>query len=154
MQLEIDTAAAGPPTTITTVSENLLVLVQSDAGEQQWMLTTGRRAGTGCSRSPAQTRRAGRPGGPDLFKALRELRCALDPLGIRLGVNGARRDAWASGMQCDMGEGRVVYLLAEGQTGRPEQVSTLGRTAIEHVGTLEEQDQYHARWLGSRRTID
>ena len=53
-----------------------------------------------------------------------------------------------------MGEGRIVYLLAEGQTGRPEQVSTLGRTAIEHVGTLEEQDQYHARWLGSRRTID
>jgi hypothetical protein len=61
--------------------------------------------------------------GPDLFKALRELRRALDLLGIRLGVNGARRDAWASGMQCDMGEGRVVYLLAEGRADRPEQVS-------------------------------
>jgi len=92
--------------------------------------------------------------GPDLFNALRELRSALDPLGIRLGVNGARRDAWASGMQVDMGEGRVVYLLAEGQTGRPEQVSTLGRTAVEHVGTLEEQKQHHARWLLSRRTTN
>jgi hypothetical protein len=36
-------------------------------------------------------------------------------------------------MQCDMGEGRVVYLLAEGQAGRPEQVSTLGRL---HIGVF------------------
>jgi hypothetical protein len=154
MRLEIDTAAAGPPITITTVSENLLVLVQPDAGEQQWMLTTGRRGRDWLLTLTGPDQTSWSAGGPDLFKAQRELRCALDPLGIRLGVNGARRDAWASGMQCDMGEGRVVYLLAEGQTGRPEQVSTLGRTAIEHVGTLEEQDQYHARWLGSRRTID
>jgi hypothetical protein len=41
---------------------------------------------------------------------------ALDPRGIRLAINGARRDAWSSGMQRDMGEGRVVYLLTEGES--------------------------------------
>src|SRR6266568_1469760 len=92
--------------------------------------------------------------GPDLFKALRALRRILDPLGVRLGVNGARRDAWASGMQCDMGEGRAVYLLAEGQVRRPEQVSTLGPTPLSHVGTVDDQDQQHEQWLRSRRTIN
>ena len=55
-------------------------------------------------------------------------------------------------MQCDMGEGRVVYLLAEGQASRPEQVSTLGHTSISHVGTVSDQDQQRERWLRSRRT--
>jgi hypothetical protein len=150
----MDTAAGGQPVTITTVSEDHLVLVQSDAGEQQWTLTTGRPGSDWLLTLTGPDRRSWPDEGPDLFKALRQLRCALDRLGIRLGVNGARRDAWASRMQCDMGEGRAVYLLAEGQTGRPGQVSTLGRTAMEHVGTLEEQDQRYARWLRSRRTID
>ena len=51
-----------------------------------------------------------------------------------------------------MGEGRVVYLLAEGQAGRPEQVSTLGPTPVSHVGTVEDQDHQHQQWLRSRRT--
>ena len=146
--------AGAPPITISAVPENHLVLVQSDSCEQQWILTTGRRDREWLLTITSPDHTSWAAGGPDLFKALRELRRALDPLGIRLGVNGARRDAWASGMQCDMGEGRVVYLLAEGQTGRPEQVSTLGQTAIEHVGTLQEQGQHHARWLRSRRTIN
>jgi len=54
-------------------------------------------------------------------------------------------------MQCDMGEGRVVYLLAEGQASRPEQVSTLGNTPVSHVGTVGDQDQQYERWLHSRR---
>jgi len=56
-------------------------------------------------------------------------------------------------MQCDMGEGRVVYLLVVGQAGRPVQVKTLGPTSLEEVGTLNEQDQQYARWLDSRPTI-
>ena len=150
---DIDTAAGAPPITITTVPENHLILVQSDAGEQQWTLTTARRHRDWLLTITTPDHMNWSAEGPDLFKALRELRRALDPLGIRLGVNGARRDAWASGMQCDMGEGRVVYLLAEGRADRPEQVSTLGQTAVEHVGTLEEQDQHHARWLISRGTV-
>jgi hypothetical protein len=57
-------------------------------------------------------------------------------------------------MQCDMGEGRVVYLLVEGKAGRPEQVSTLGPTPVSHVGTVEDQDRQHEQWLRSRRTAD
>ena len=108
----------------------------------------------GCSRSRARTAEAGAAEGSDLFKALRALRRILDPLDIRLGVNGARRDAWASGMQCDMGEGRVVYLLVEGKTGRPEQISTLGPARVSHVGTVEDQDRQHQQWLRSRRTAN
>jgi hypothetical protein len=69
-------------------------------------------------------------------------------------VNGTRRDAWASGIQCDMGEGRVVYLLAEGQAGRPEQVSTLGPAPVSRVGTVEDQDHQHEQWLRSRPTVN
>lgn len=78
----------------------------------------------------------------------------LDPSGIRLGVNGARRDAWASGMKCDIGEGRAVYLLAGERAGRPEQVSTLGPAPLTHVGTADDQDQQHERWLCSRRSVN
>jgi hypothetical protein len=139
--------------TITVVADSHLVPVLSGAGEQHWTLTTSRRGRDWLLRITSPGNASWAAEGPDLFKALRELRRLLDPLGIRLGVNGARRDAWASGMQCDMGEGRVVYLLVAGQTGRPAQVSTLGPTALEYVGTLDEQDEQHARWLDSRRSI-
>jgi hypothetical protein len=134
------------------VPDSHLVPVLSGAGEQLWTLTASRRGRAWLLTITSPDNTSWAAGGPDLFKALRELRRLLEPLDIRLGVNGARRDAWASGMQCDMGEGRVVYLLVEGQTGRPAQVSTIGPTALEYVGTLDEQDEQYARWLGSRRT--
>jgi hypothetical protein len=80
--------------------------------------------------------------GLDLFEALRELRRQLDPLGIRLGCNGVRRDTWASGMQRDMGGGTTVYLLIPGQPGRPAQVDTLGPTALSQIGTVAEQQAH------------
>ncbi len=142
------------PPTIWTVPENHLVLVLSDAGEQQWPLTTSHRGRDWLLTLTSPDGKNWTAEGPDLFKPLRALRRILDPLGIRLGVNGARRDAWASGMQCDMGEGRVVYLLVEGQAGRPEQVSTLGSAPVSHVGTVDDQDRQHERWLRSRRTVN
>ena len=133
------------------VAENHLVLVLSGSGEQRWPLTTSRHGRDWVLTITSQGGKSWAAEGPDLFKALRALRRILDPEGIRLGVNGARRDAWASGMQCDMGEGRFVYLLVEGQAGRPEQVSTLGPTPVSHVGTVHDQDEQHQRWLRSRR---
>jgi hypothetical protein len=103
--------------------EDHQVLVRSGADEQRWLLTADLRGRGWLLAITSPDGKIWRAGGPDLFKALRALRRLMDPLGIRLGVNGARRDAWASGMQSDMGEGRVVYLLKEGQTTRPEQVS-------------------------------
>jgi hypothetical protein len=134
--------------------ENHLIRVLADASEQQWPLVTSRRGRDWLITITGPDGTSWAAGGPDLFKALRALRRILDPLGIRLGVNGARRDAWASGMQCDMGEGRVVYLLVEGQAGRPEQVSTLGSTSISHVGTVDDQERQYERWLHSRRTTN
>ena len=133
------------------MSESHVVPVLSGSSEQRWMLTTARRGRDWLLTLSSPGGESWAAEGPDLFKALRELRRILDPLGIRLGVNGARRDSWASGMQCDMGVGRVVYLLREGQAGRPEQVPTLGTTTLPDIGTVEEQDEQHARWLDSRR---
>lgn len=128
--------------------------MRSSAGEQQWTLTTSRRGRDWLLTITSLDGKSWAVEGPDLFKALRALRRVLDTLDIQLGVNGARRDAWASGMQCDMGEGQVVYLLAERQAGRPEQVSTLAAASLSQVGTVEEQDQHHERWLRSRRTVN
>jgi hypothetical protein len=137
--------------TISVVPESHIVPVLSGSSEEQWTLSTGRRGREWLLTLTSASGTTWTAEGPDLFKALRALRRVLDPLGIRLGVNGARRDSWASGMQCDMGEGRLVYLLREGQAGRPEQVSTLGLTALDIVGTVQDQDQQFARWLESRR---
>ncbi len=142
------------PHTIWIVAENHIVLVRSSAGEQRWPLTPSPRGRDWLLTITSPDGKMWAAERPDLFKALRALRRVLDPLDIRLGVNGARRDAWASGMQCDMGEGRVVYLLVEGQTGRPEQVRTLGSATVSHLGTVEDQDRQHEQWLRSRRTAN
>jgi hypothetical protein len=127
------------------------VPVRSGSSEQSWVLTTALRGRDWLLTLLSPGGESWVAEGPDLFKALRELRRLLDPLGIRLGVNGARRDSWASGMQCDMGEGRVVYILREGQPGRPAQVPTLGTTALADIGTVKEQEEQYALWLESRR---
>ena len=135
------------------MAENHLVLVRSGASEQRWPLTTSRRGRDWLLTLTSPGGKSWAAEGPDLFKALRALRRILDPLGPAWGST-ARRDAWASGMQCDTGEGRVVYLLVEGQAGRPAQVSTLGPAPVSHVGTVDDQDQQHEQWLRSRRTVN
>jgi hypothetical protein len=126
-------------------------MAESESGVQSWTLTTRRQGRIWLVEVTDRVGHSWTAQGPDLFEAMRALRRALDPLGIRLGVNGARRNAWASGMQRDMGEGRVVYLLSEGQRGRPPQVSTLGPAPLAEVGTVDEQDEQFTRWLNSRR---
>jgi hypothetical protein len=128
------------------------VPVWSGSSEQSWVLSCARRGRDWLLTLLSPEGESWVAEGPDLFKALRELRRLLDPLGIRLGVNGARRDSWASGMQCDMGEGRVVYILRRGQAGRPEQVPTLGEAVLTEIGTVKEQDEQYTRWLDSRRS--
>jgi hypothetical protein len=126
------------------------VRVASESGDQQWTLTTSRRGRYWLITLADHDGNSWAAEGPDLFEALRALRRTVDPLGIRLGVNGARRNAWASGMQREMGEGRVVYLLTEEEAGRPPQVSTLGSASRAEVGSVREQDEQYARWLSSR----
>jgi hypothetical protein len=88
--------------------------------------------------------------GPDCFKALRDLRAQLDVDQLVIGVNGARPNAWSSGAQCDMDEGRSTYLCQRGRRERPEAVRTLDPAPLESVGSVGQQDDFHARWLAER----
>ena len=127
------------------------VLVATDTTRAHWTLTIARKGrGWLLTLNGDGTKDTWAASGPDLFEALRNLRRVIDPLGFRLALNGARRDAWASGMQRDMGEGRYVYLLEPGQKGRPEQVDTLGTAPIEFIGSVAEQETHYAHWLSTR----
>lgn len=88
--------------------------------------------------------------GTDLFDALMNLRDQLDEMQIRLCCNGARRNAWASGMQRDMGGGREVYLLELDRPGRPLEAETLGDAPCDQVATVREQKDFYADWLARR----
>lgn len=88
--------------------------------------------------------------GPDCFKALRDLRAKLDCGGITIGLNGALPNSWSSGMQCDMGEGRVTYLLQLGTRARPGTVRTLDPARLDALGTVAQQDAFQIKWLSER----
>jgi hypothetical protein len=100
----------------------------------------------------SSARRAWTATGTDVFEALMNLRLDLEAEGVRLCCNGARRNAWASGMQRDMGRGRFVHLLEKGTTGRPPQVRTLDAAPCGEIVTVQEQKDFHADWLAQRRS--
>jgi len=127
------------------------VAVQTPDGDSEWTFVPGRVGRDWILRLESPTQ-AWSGTGPDCFKALRDLRNDLDAAGIRIGLNGARPNTWSSGMQCDMGEGRVTYLLRLGVEGRPETVRTLGAAPLDAVGSIAEQDAFYARWLSERPT--
>ena len=85
--------------------------------------------------------------GGDVFDALMNLRLELEPVGIRVCCNGARANAWSSGMQRDMGQGYEVYLLGLERSGRPASIQTLDPAPCEEVVTVAEQRAFHERWL-------
>jgi hypothetical protein len=88
--------------------------------------------------------------GTSVFAALLDLREQLETEQIRVCLNGARRNAWSSGMQQDMGRGYVVYLLEMNQSGRPTEVRTLDPAPFDQVVTVEEQKEWYAAWLAQR----
>jgi hypothetical protein len=86
--------------------------------------------------------------GPDAFDALMNLRLEAEPVGVQICCNGARRNAWSSGMQRDMAVGFSTYLLRLGEHGqRPESVPTLEPAPAAEVGTVDEQLAFHQQWL-------
>ncbi len=87
----------------------------------------------------------------DVFDCLLELRKQIEPIGAHICCNGSRRDAWASGMQRDMGQGLVVYLLDGVQPKeRPPQVNTLDPAPATEVVSVEVQLAWHGDWLRNR----
>lgn len=86
--------------------------------------------------------------GSDAFDALMKLRLEAEPDGIQICCNGARRNAWSSGMQRDMGLGFSTYLLRLGEHGqRPETVRTLDTAPAAEVASVDEQLAFHEQWL-------
>jgi hypothetical protein len=86
----------------------------------------------------------------DVFNCLLDLRRQVEPEGIQLCCQGARRDAWSSGMQRDMGKGLNVYLLEGVPAGqRPPVARTLSPVAAELAVTVDDQLAWHQRWLAS-----
>jgi hypothetical protein len=90
--------------------------------------------------------------GGDIFDALMNLRREAEPDGVQLCCNGARRNAWSSGMQRDMGEGVTTYLLRLGEHQEPpESVRTLDPAPAADVTTVAEQLAFHEEWLAELR---
>ncbi|RKE17927.1 hypothetical protein [Streptomyces sp. TLI_171] len=91
------------------------------------------------------------PGGEEetwrlLFDALSRLRPQIEPLGFQLLCNGARIDAYPSGMSRDMGGGRTLYVLTPGRTPR-QRVAVFDRAAPSSVGTVAAQPAFYESWL-------
>jgi hypothetical protein len=86
--------------------------------------------------------------GPDQFEALVELRRTLDETGWRIAVQGARRDAFPSGMTRDMRQGMQVYVLIPGPPAKTtDLVDTLAPAKVDDVGTVDEQRNNWKNWL-------
>jgi hypothetical protein len=86
--------------------------------------------------------------GGDVFDALMRLRLDAERDGIQICCNGARRNAWSSGMQRDMGEGYAVYLLPAEKGGRPPEVGTLDPAPPDDVVSVAEQRAFFEDWSG------
>jgi hypothetical protein len=82
-----------------------------------------------------------------MFEALVRLRRQLEPDGLMVAVQGARRDTYPSGMARDMGGGMKVYVMRPGQPGRPDLVETLDDAPPDQMATVDEQRAFFEAWL-------
>jgi hypothetical protein len=90
--------------------------------------------------------------GPDLFECLSQLRQWLGARGYQILCYGARIDAWASSMSRQMGGARKVYVTRMGLSAtRADLLPTFGEASLDRLGTVEEQAEYHKKWLESLR---
>jgi hypothetical protein len=76
----------------------------------------------------------------DLFECLADVRRRLEPEGVFLCCEGARRDVFPSGMARQMGGGRKAYRhSASGDSPRPQLVDIFAPTDCSAVCTVDEQ---------------
>ena len=134
------------------VVPELMTVVTTQGTLDHWQLTHSAVAPRGhrlMLRSPSDVEWAAEAS--DVFECLMVLRQQLEPEGVRLCCHGSRLDAWASGMQRDMGSGLSTYLLdgvAKGE--RPPAVPTLAFAPPELVVSRDDQIAWHSDWLRSR----
>jgi hypothetical protein len=88
--------------------------------------------------------------GDNLFSALCSLREYLELDGWYLLCNGARLNAYPSGMSLQMSRGRKVYLLEMGrQSRRDSLIDIFGAAELAEVATVAEQRLFFEQWLKS-----
>jgi len=130
----------------------LMTVVTAEGTVEQWHLAHSALAKRGhrlVLESPSEVEWTAEAS--DVFECLMVLRQQLEPKGVRLCCHGSRRDAWASGMQRDMGAGLNTYLLGAVVEGeRPPSVPTLDFAPPELVVSRDDQMEWHREWLRSR----
>ena len=88
--------------------------------------------------------------GQDFFSCLRDLRLLLEQEGIKVLCNGARVNAWVSGLASQMSRGGAVYLVKIGEpVGHNGVVPLFGPAEAESVGTVSEQLAFQEAWWAS-----
>lgn len=88
----------------------------------------------------------------DMFASLVRLRRQLEPDGWTVAVQGARRDTFPSGMTRDMDGGMRAYVMRPGQKSSIDDlVDTLADAELEQIGTIEEQQAWHAEWWAASK---
>jgi hypothetical protein len=89
---------------------------------------------------------------PDMFEALIRFRRQLEPDGLTVAVQGARRDTNPSGMARDMGGGMQVYVLRPGLPARLEDlVETLDDAPPGQIATVDEQRVFAEAWRNEKK---
>ena len=84
---------------------------------------------------------------PDMFEALVRLRRQLEPDGLVVAVQGARRDTYPSGMARDMGGGMRVYVMRPGlRARRDDLVGTFDDAPPDQIATVDEQRAFAEAW--------
>lgn len=86
----------------------------------------------------------------DFFECLRRFRERVEPSGWRVLVNGARRDAWPSGMARDMGAGLKLYILRGKPLGSDDLVETFGPADGADVTDYDTQARHAEAFFGVR----
>jgi hypothetical protein len=89
----------------------------------------------------------------DVFQCLLEIRCKTQSEDIMICCNGARTNAWASGMLRQMSGGNSVYLLSHDRdTSLADRVLTLDPAPCEDIAaTVSAQEAFYRAWLDIRR---
>jgi hypothetical protein len=90
---------------------------------------------------------SGRAG--DCFEALMRVREQLEPQGWLLGVNGSRRDTWASGMCRGMGGFQVYRLTPFTPLTNADRILTFHPAPRETLATIAEQVAFEKEWTPS-----
>jgi len=88
---------------------------------------------------------------PDMFEDLVRLRRQLEPDGLTVAVQGARRDTYPSGMARDMGRGMKVCVLCPGQRTRLDLVETFDGAPSGQIATAGEQRACAGAWREERK---